>query len=240
MDRQILLSRIQNLLNKTVQNGATEAEAATAMANAQRLMDQHNIALADIVSRSDDDSIFEQADAWTSDTAHSHFVSCLPIIEQVFAVKTVLWKTRYQGRRSAYTIKVFGDASNIENATWAINFLGPLYRRLWDRFRAAHKAPTADMLNYYGGLTDGVLRRLQGDRQLEATGSRALVLLNGRLEQAFGAAFPNLKQIVKKNTGSADAYHAGLKDSDQINLARPLDNPDRRSLEGTRRALAAR
>ena len=51
MDRQILLNRIQNLLNRNVQNGASEAEAATAMAQAQRIMDEHNIALVEAVLR---------------------------------------------------------------------------------------------------------------------------------------------------------------------------------------------
>lgn len=140
-----------------------------------------------------------------------------------------------------YPIKVFGDPTNTENSTWAINFLGPLYRRLWDRFRVAHKAPTADMLNYYGGLTQGVLMRLHREREADITsaGSNALVVLKGRLEQAFGAAFPQLRQIVKKSAGSAAAYQAGLKDSDQINLARPIEKANPRAIDARRKSLTA-
>ena len=242
MDRQILLSRIQNLLNKTVQNGATEAEAATFMAAAQRLMDEHNIALAEVVSRSADDSIFAQSDAWTADTAHSHFVSCLPIVEHVFVVKTIVWKTVHKGSRSTFIIKVFGDPTNTENATWAINFLGPIFRRLWDSYRVRNKAKTSEMQGYYFGLVDGFMAKLEqqraDDRRLQIGSSHALALLSSRLDQAFATAFPQLAQIVKQ-AECGDAYGQGLKDGADINLARSSEKSEPRAIGAGRKAIGA-
>jgi hypothetical protein len=245
MDRPILLSRIQNLLNRNVQNGASEAEAATCMSQAQRIMDEHNIALADVVSRSADDSIFDQSIAWTSDTAHSHFVSAIPVVEKVFAVKAVVKRLVYPGGKTAQVnIVLFGDPSNIETATWALNFLGATFRRLWDAYRIRTKAGTSDMQGYYFGLVDGFLARLDEQRaDLERTqlgATNALALLSGRLDQAFAAAFPQAGAIVKRYDGDGNVYADGCRDGREINLARPIEKADPRAIGAGRRALESR
>jgi hypothetical protein len=246
MDRQILLGRIQNLLNKTTQNGATEAEAATAMTNAQKIMDEHNIALADVVSRLTDDSMFDQSVAWTSDTAHSHFVSAIPIVEKVFAVKAVVKRLKLRGtsKTAAVNIVLFGDPSNIETATWALNFLGATFRRLWDAYRIRTKARTSDMQGYYFGPVDGFLARLDEQRaNLERTqlgATNALALLSGRLDRAFAAAFPQAGAIVKRYSGDGNVYADGCRDGRDINLARPIEKADPRAIGADRRALESR
>jgi hypothetical protein len=244
-DRTHLLTLIKDILNHNVARGASEGEAATAMAVAQRLMDKHNIALAEVVSHSADDSMFDQAVAWTSDTAHSHFVSAIPVVEKVFAVKAVVKRLVYPGGKTAQVnIVLFGDPSNIDTARWALNFLGATFRRLWDAYRIRTKAKTAEMQGYYFGLVDGFLGKLDEHRaDLERTqigATNALALLSNRLDQAFSSAFPQAGKLIKKSSGSSEAYSDGCRDGRDINLARPLDNSDRRSLEGSRRALPAR
>ncbi len=242
MDRTNLLAKIQGLLSKTVANGATEAEAATAMSAAQRLMDQHNIALAEIVGRSDDAGIFGETTAWTSDTAHSHFVSAIPIVEKVFAVKAVLKRLVYPGGKTAEVrILLFGDPSNVEPATWALNFLGPTFRRLWDAYRIRTRAKTAEMQGYYFGLVDGFLGKLDEQRaDLERTqigSANALALLADRLDQAFAAAYPQAGKVVKKYDGDGDAYADGCRDGRDINLARPIEKASPTAIAAGGKAL---
>ena len=47
---QKVIDRIEQLLKRTTENGATQAEAEQAVAYAQKLMDKHNLELADVVA----------------------------------------------------------------------------------------------------------------------------------------------------------------------------------------------
>jgi hypothetical protein len=86
-DREALLGRIQALLNKTVERGATEAEAQAALAVAQRLMDAHNIELAQVVDHDSDAVAMGQEVAWEGKSANSLYDAVMPIIAEVFAVR---------------------------------------------------------------------------------------------------------------------------------------------------------
>lgn len=49
-----IIDRIEKLLRRTTENGATTAEAEQALAYAQKLMDKHNIELAEVMSHNQD------------------------------------------------------------------------------------------------------------------------------------------------------------------------------------------
>src|SRR5215471_17210395 len=88
-DREALLDRIQALLSKTVERGATEAEAQAALAAAQRLMDAHNIELAQVLDHDPDAVEFGQEVAWEGKYADSMVDAAIPIVSEVFAVRCV-------------------------------------------------------------------------------------------------------------------------------------------------------
>jgi Protein of unknown function (DUF2786) len=233
MDRETLLTRIQHLLNKTVENGCTEEEAAAALAHAQRLMDQHNIALGELAQKEEKIS-FSKTVAWEKAWAENNYSCCLPVVEAVFGVKSVIWrKGKYTGKgtQSVVQILLFGDPAGVESATWAVNYLGPLYLDLWNRYRTAHRLSTSENQTYYYGLTAGFLDKLREDRaahQTVQTGT-ALACLSKELVRQFNEEFPKLKYPKRSLNGSNDTYNAGRRDGRNINLARPL--------AGTKKAL---
>src|SRR5262245_58660173 len=122
--RPAILERIQKLLAKTTGNGATEAEAQTALAMAQELMDAHNIAMADLTTAGPAATLFGEHTAHSAASIPRHYVACLSIVEEVLAVRTVVKRFASQsstGRAKTERIDIciFGDPVNVLSATWA-------------------------------------------------------------------------------------------------------------------------
>ncbi len=228
MQRPEVLDRLQKLLSKTTANGATEAEAQTALAMAQRLMDEHNLTSADIRLGGEEDRIVEFV-AWEKAWSESHYIAALDTVQKVFSVTGVARRYKARIGKSGRTVKVaivlYGDAANVEAASWALEFLATAFKGLWDRYRVAHESPSTDMLPYYLGLGHGFAHKSEESRarlELERPGSRStLAIFKGKSEQAAEMANPGMKLVVKRIEGGS-SYDAGVRDGGNINLARPL------------------
>jgi hypothetical protein len=238
--REAILGRIQNLLNKTVEKGATEAEAQSAMAAAQRLMDQHNIQSAELLIAGGKGIAYDQVVAKTHDTIYSHFSFAAPIVEQVFGIKVVFLKTPVRNARPIIRIVLFGDPAAIDSGRWGLDFLASVYLRLWNRYRIANQATARDMHSYYAGLGAGFLARVRAERERtirELPGaSNALVLVDSKLQEAFIEKYPDVK-AKEIQIRSSEAFGAGVRDSKEINLARSLENKSPRALASSRKAI---
>lgn len=57
MCKENILNKIKNLLNKTVENGCTEAEAMSAIVTARKLMLKHKVEEKDLVNKSEKDIV---------------------------------------------------------------------------------------------------------------------------------------------------------------------------------------
>jgi hypothetical protein len=250
-DREALLGRIQALLNKTVERGATEAEAQAALAVAQRLMDAHNIELAQVLDHDPDAVAFGREVAWEGKKWDSLYGAATRVVNEVFAVRAVVVRSMVswaevgmRARLSGVEVILIGDPTNREAARWALGFLVATFRRLWDayRVRAGDELGRWDREDYIEGLVRGFLDRIREER---ATGERerpgsanALVPLRSRLDRAhqeFTAGFEPGKSL---SPGWADpgaaAYEAGRRDGRDINLARPIGGSRPRRLAGGR------
>lgn len=244
MERESLLNRIRKLLNMTLAKGATEAEAEVALTMAQRLMDEHNIKAVDLPDGEAEN--FATATAWEGKQEIRHYSEALPVVEEMFVVKAVMQETRVYDIKTKVKILIFGDSVNTENAIWAINFLGPLYRQLWTAYRLRTGADSRENTSYYRGLTCGLVGKLRADREsqdpestseeTESTSERALACLSTRLERAYKAEFPNMgKARGPRFPHSYSAFSDGIDDGRNINLARPLDRERRlKQLESER------
>jgi hypothetical protein len=223
VDRVALLNGIEALLPQTTANEATEAEATRAIQAATKLMDAHNIAMGEVLARDPNSNTasFDKAVAWESDTLHSHYFAALTVVEKVFAVKAFVIESKHApevagpgAKTIGVRIVIFGEITNIPSAVWGLNFLGPLYRRLWDKYRVEWHSPNAEMLMYYYGLTDGFLAKLKENRAaqncsiaafLEHTHNKnALATLERRLQGAFEQSV-KLTGVVK----SSSRHHGG-------------------------------
>jgi hypothetical protein len=256
-DREALLGRIQALLNKTVERGATEAEAQAALAVAQRLMDAHNIELAQVLDHDPDAVAFGDEEAWEGKSANSLYDTAIPIIREFFAVRCVRvrsgvkpppeWaKLGMRPRTTKVEILLIGDPTNRDAARWALDFLAGTFRRLWDayRVRAGDDLGRWDREDYIAGLVRGFLDRVREEgaaRERERPGSaNALVPLRGRLDRAVAAFVDGFEpdgrpsQIGGWADCGAAAYQAGRRDGRDINLARPIGRSRPRRLAGGR------
>jgi hypothetical protein len=241
MTRDDALERIRRLMNIDTARGATEAEAQTAMAHAQRLMDQHNIACAELTASGAEDPAFETGEIWSGQSFDSHYRMVMPILEAAYSVKAFFWKQTTPGpsgrrRLVSVSIKVFGDKANVDAAKWTLSYLAPTFRGLWDRYRARTGARTPEMVSYYMGIQHGLLERLKVTRAETAAtlpgNGRALALVASKLEHSWAdvARERGLKTISQKyHTGNA--YAAGKRDSDSISLRRSVNGAPQKALD---------
>jgi hypothetical protein len=236
--RPEVLDRVRKLLDRTTANGCTEAEAQEALAKAQRLMDEHNLSMAHFERETGQAAGGVEFVAWESDTAHSHYVAAMLVVQEAFPVVAVMhqFKRRTAGGRGK-TVKVditlYGDPANVEAATWALDFLATSFRSLWDRYRVRHRAGTAMMKGYYHGLGDGFLAKLKQsraelERQLPGS-SKALALRAERFREMARDANPGM-ELQKVGYRDGSAYDQGYKDGQEINLARPVEQGRRAQL----------
>jgi hypothetical protein len=251
-DREALLGRIQALLNKTVERGATEAEAQAALAVAQRLMDAHNIELAQVVDHDPDAVAFGHEVGWEGKSADSLYDAAIPIIAEVFAVRCVRvrsgvkpppeWaRLGMRPRTTKVEILLIGDPTNRDAARWALDFLAGTFRRLWDAYRiGTGNGDRWSRRAYVEGLVHGFLARARAERadaERERPGStNALVPLRGRLDRAVEAITSGWEEDGRRpeieDSAWADpgAYQAGRRDGQDINLARPIGRSRARGL----------
>jgi hypothetical protein len=250
VDREQLLNRIQNLLNKTVVNGATEAEAEAAMMAAQRLMDGHNIALAEVLSYDETAVSFGNETIWEGKSVSGLQDAALTIVGEVFAVRTIVLKLGFnpaefglkgQGfRRKTFGVKMIlvGDPTNIDSAKWALRFLVGTFKHLWDAYRLR----TGDgdrwtRQGYISGLKRGFLDKLREERAerkgVQAGSANSLVPLSSRLDQAFEAFVADYEKAdAPSRLVNAAAYESGCRDGREINLARPIGKAKPKRLKG--------
>ncbi len=238
--RDTILTRVKNLMSKTVDNGATQQEAESAMAAAQRLMDQHNIAQADLIMGGSDVD-YDQLLCYTWESIANNYMFAARVVEHVYSVKIVVKKTVNGRKTESINVVLFGDRANLDCAQWGLEFLGRTYKELWNEYRTQSGLSRRSMGAYYAGLTDGFLARVREERaalELACPSARgALVLVNDKLQKGFAKAFPNAIARTQK-ISDVDAYSQGKRDGAGINLAKPIGSGARRQLSSSPRAIA--
>jgi hypothetical protein len=239
MDREQLLDRIQKLLNMTVANGATEAEAEAAMAAARRLMDAHNIAMAEAISR-DETAVELDPEAgveldpeteWEGRSASAVHEAALAVVASVFGVRRAA--VRHQvvpagmgtsgrhgpRRKTGVKIVLVGDPTDLEAARWAFRFLVATFHRLW---RAAYRNQDREAhRGYIAGLRDGFTAKLKRERA-------------GREGARGGPAYAPIRPPSGLDWG---AYNHGYRDGAEFPMPRPIDKAAPKEFEGSRRRL---
>lgn len=230
-DRDEILARLQKLMSKTTSNGATEAEAQSAMALAQRLMAQHAIDAAEVVDKSDPVHLFGEFPLADDKALSAHVVAIIPVIETAFAVRVVVRKqmdinlTTGRQYQAGVKVVVFGDVHSSVAAKWSFDYLNATFKDLWTSFRISHKAGRKDLEPFFMGLADGMLDKLKAEKRLTELdmprARNAIVLVKSRLDQAFAAEYPAGQQI-QKAVESTDAYFEGRARGRNISMSRAI------------------
>ena len=201
-DMNAIANKIQHLLNKTVENGATEAEAQAALLLAQKLMAKYNIELEQQTGSKDFKCSLEE----TKVKPNPRNNSLGNIIANSFAVKGII----YDGKWA-----FFGREANSKAAAEALKFIHKTLEAGIRRVCADHglKSSERGAAFYYNAYALGFINGL---KEAMAAQTKALcVVVPEDVNNKFNEKFPKLNQYRGKGMQyhhDQDAYAQGQRD----------------------------
>lgn len=201
-DMNAIANKIQHLLNKTVENGATEAEAQAALLMAQKLMAKYNIELEQQTGSKDFKCSLEE----TKVKPNPRNNSLGNIIANSFAVKGIIY-----GGKWAF----FGREANAKAAAEALKFIHKTLEAGIRRVCADHglKSSERGAAFYYNAYALGFINGL---KDAMAAQTKALcVVVPEDVNNKFNEKFPKLNQYRGKGMQyhhDQDAYAQGQRD----------------------------
>ena len=201
-DMNAIANKIQHLLNKTVENGATEAEAQAALQMAQKLMAKYNIELEQQTGSKDFKCSLEE----TKVKPNPRNNSLGNIIANSFAVKGIIY-----GGKWAF----FGREANAKAAAEALKFIHKTLEAGIRRVCAEHglKSSERGAAFYYNAYALGFINGL---KEAMAAQTKALcVVVPEDVNNKFNEKFPKLNQYRGKGMQyhhDQDAYAQGQRD----------------------------
>lgn len=236
-NRNTALNRIRALLAKTTANGATEAEAMSAMAMAQALMAKYELDEADLaikehrkpeVSVNKTTVMYDQEPYWFKQAGYAL---------QTFArVRIIGGKTPDGGIRITHV----GDSVDRSLSVYLSNVFEQACEWEFDAHKAdvrsrGHQLGTGAKNSFVVGMLGRIRERmLEMIRERDASTSRALVVIDTKrnaIAQFVRVEFPNLRHGRSRavTVRNADAYLAGQKAGNRVGLNRPVEGGDSRN-----------
>jgi hypothetical protein len=164
--RDSLLDRIHKLLQKTTANGATEKEAASALALAMRLMREHRIEMADIKGRGSAKWGADDGHTYTSEKSLPEYAWIGLILTEYFRVRcfTDASDPGEDGKR-VYKIKIFGLQKDVEFGKWVFKFLLDSFQFSFRHYMIFSLVLGQDSEeSFYKGMALGISETLKRER----------------------------------------------------------------------------
>jgi hypothetical protein len=249
-DKSSIIAKIQKILSRKEETGATEAETQTALNLAQRLMAQHNLTMAEVeATKGEATEDWTEADVWTGQRSGIEETMAANICEGFFFVKAYLqckggeWKGRRHS--NTWTRRFFGKPSNVESAAFIYAQLIDAFDRLWVEYRIANHAERSDRRPYIAGVGRGFMDKLRAERQVLETEHEArsaasasgtargvnitsntpgttLATIDSHVQTAFEQRHPKMTTRHSAGVSMNGAFSAGHAAGRTLNLARPL------------------
>lgn len=222
MNRDSILDKIRGLMNKTVQNGCTEAEALAALDKARAMMDSYEVTEADLSLSKAESAVFRKEPPGSKDlhgikrglaTAVAKFCDCK------------VW-------RSQEGLTFCGLKSDAAFATWLLDNLvshvrAELMRHLIGSLDYGRKR-TLVINGFVIGCTSRISARLNDlcaqSATVANTNARALVVVKGTaIADKMAAAGIHLgKSRGGRREYDRNAYAAGNAAGDRASFGRPV------------------
>jgi hypothetical protein len=164
MSNESIIDRIRKLLDRTTDNGCTEAEAMTAAAMAAKLMDKFNVTDADVIAGQDKASA-----AYFNRASNDHAVCLMSGAVARFTGCTIF---RRKAPERTVEYNLFGEASAREEVTNRLQIVG-----------LAHEVEIAGYLLdiCYGAMEGAAAKALQEENEERRRGGEPLVMGKARL-----------------------------------------------------------
>lgn len=200
--------KIAALMQKTVENGASESEATTAMEFAARMMKEHGITLEEIQkSGSEASNLFETQSVKCGKQLH--------VVDQLVANSIARYTdTKVWSDRSTSSIKFFGYSIDVELAVYIRDICKAAMEYEWNKYKvtvpdsAGHKKRirTIFMKNMALRLSER-LKEMKGENILKSSDGKALVIAKdnavSREFKALSLRLKNSGRVTVNTSGSA-------------------------------------
>ena len=213
-DMNKMAEKIQNLLNKTTENGASEAEAKNALLMAQKLMAKYNIELSQLSG----DKEFRYSLEQTTVKPNPRNNKLGNIIANSFAVKGIICSGRWC---------FFGREADAKAAASAMAYIHRVLEAGIRHICQEHGLNSSERgaANYYNPYSLGFISGL-GEAMAEQTKVLRIVTPED-VKQKFGEKFPNLGKYRAKGMQYSeldlDAYAKGHEDGKSAMNKRSLE-----------------
>lgn len=181
-DMNKIAEKIQHLLNKTVENGATEYEAKTALLMAQKLMAKYNIELEQQTGSKDFKCSLEE----TKVKPNPRNNALGNIIANSFAVKGII----YDGKWA-----FFGREANAKAAAEALKFIHKTLEAGIRRVCAEHglKSSERGAAYYYNAYSLGFINGLK--EAMAAQTTALAIVVPEDVNNKFNEKFPQAESV---------------------------------------------
>ena len=219
MNVDTILSRVQALLNKTVEKGCTPEEAAAATALAQSLLFKHNLSFAQAKDhrKADKEDIKKHTTKAKGAKVSFRWRHTLASVIAMYNWCEVI----VDARSEVYWI--IGKPSNVTVVEYLADVIGNQIHKLGQT--ACSKQPTSQRpyyMSFCRGAVSTIRRRLeeqQAKNVAAAAGSTALVVQSKQeIEAAVNAFFPKLGTARKTKIGNYEGFLAGRKAGESISM----------------------
>lgn len=246
MQNETIIEKVKALLGKTVENGATEAEAASAVSAAYKLISKHGLDIETIMeTHKKDNYVFRRTRVFHKNG--SVYDDYMAVSIANFAGVAVFYQN-YQGKK---TLTFFGEEADCEFAELVRNIFILTARKIYKTFCKENgiegddrygKIQKAYNVSYCARMRERIaeMMKVEEDRMVEenrtaANGTSLIVLKNQLVTEALASRMKletakQARTYKKKYTAAEiEAYYAGQNAAN--NTVIPANN------DGTERAL---
>lgn len=220
-----IIARIQKLMMRTEERGATANEAEASLAEVQRLLMKYQLDVAEVEGY--DCSDFDPAEVRVWERPGDFAAPFINELMNKYYFVRVIRRSKYAKSDNINGYYFFGDKHHVTIASCVFIYLRRVYEELWREYKAETGAPKAHCRAYYAGLTRNLSNRLKRDRDKFAENGRAnnaLVVVDNALTEQFYKKYPTLKPHRTTPIRGQEAYQQGLADGDKIRLNKNLED----------------
>lgn len=232
MSNEQNLEKIRALLNKTIENGATEQEAMQAIALAKRMMEKHQVTLDDLKTS----GIPKEDLIWGySSTPFSVFESFVSKAISIYTgTKTVkvYGSAPRRGHRRTAVISFFGHRVDVELAIFMLNACKVALNTEWDKYASENHIHKGRIADFASGMAMSIMRKISelvAEEKKNATqDGTALVVLKDQIvvaaleKSAPNITYSNVKTVVEYKDDNA--FRKGVEAGDRVELHRKFSD----------------
>lgn len=228
MDIQDKITTIKNLLNKNVQNGATEDEAMQAIALAQKLMSKYSLTMDDLKNDnvSVDDFIWGSMDDRNAPKKGNTFKN---LVARPIAMFTDTEVVNMNVAKGKFVVSFFGYRVDVELAVYMHNMCMVAYETEWAKHKSLYGQSKGTKKIFGIGMAERIEERIVSmmPPKNKTTGTDIIVLKN----QIVKNMYTEEKKMFNVVSGglveydpSIEAFQHGYQSGDNVILTKEFQN----------------